>query len=138
MTISDDIREVMANDPVLAGILTGGVYAGIAEISRQDAPGAFDANSEILPCALVKPGTEIKSGPHSHSVQTPVTIYFYQYRLYDAIENAMVRAYSLLHEKKIGSHTWQILYDSSVSNQLDTALECSLSTLRFNAVRSRQ
>lgn len=137
MSIATDIVQELQSDDTLMDILTGGVYTDKAEINRQDVPDAFDANGEILPCALVKLGVETPRGPYSRSVQTPLIIYFYQRAGYTSIGGAMTRTYNLLHEKKVGSTTWQVLYDSSVFHQRDAALDCPLSTLRFIAVLSR-
>lgn len=138
MSISSDVLDVLEADAGLTTILTGGIYAGVEEISRQNTPEAFDVNGEIQPCVLIKEGTEIKSGPHAHSVQTPLTIYLYQRQGYDDIEAARDIIYGLLHEQRIGGKTWQIFYENSVMQQRDAALDCALSAMRFVAVRSRQ
>lgn len=138
MSIADDIKATLDADVTLMATLTGGVFCGVEEINRQDTSAAFDANQEIEPCALIKEGTETRRGPHTHSVQTPVTIYLYQRSGYDQIESARDRIYSLLHEQRIGAKTWQIFYESSVMQQRDGALDCALSTMRFVAIRSRE
>lgn len=139
MGLSADIRTALIADGTLMGLLTGGVYEGVEEISRQNAPAAFDANSELKPCALVKLGVESRRGPYREivSVQTPITVYFYQRDNYDVIEPAMSRTLALLHQAKIGTGTWEIEYESTVNHQRDQALDCPLSTMRFIAVRRR-
>jgi hypothetical protein len=138
MSLSDDIKIALEADNDLMALLIGGVHIEVEEISRQNTPAAFDANGEIHPSALLKEGVEIKSGPHTHSVQTPMTIYLYQRQGYAVIEAARDLIYSLLHEQRIGEKTWQIFYESSVMQQRDTALDCALSSMRFVTVRSRE
>lgn len=138
MSLRDDLKTVLEADTTLMSVLTGGVHAGIEEINRQSAPGAFDDNKEILPCALIKLGTEsrLRSGI-KNSVNTPVTIYFYERSGYDSIDQAMSLAFTDLNEKKIGTNVWNIEYDIAVSQQRDTALDCALGSLRFVAKRMR-
>jgi len=137
MSLSDDVRAVLVADVTLMALLTGGVYNDVEEISRQNTPGAFDANGEVEPCALIKIGTETPRGPFIHSVQTPVLIYFYEYSDFTSIDIALVRVYGLLHDQKVGGATWRVEYESSTLNQRDSGLDCALDTARFVAVRSR-
>jgi len=137
MSVSDDVKTTLTNNTALMAVLTGGVYNDVEEISRQNTPGAFDSNKEITPCALIKLGTETPRGPYERSVQTPITIYFYQRVGYDMIEYAMIAAYDLLNEKQIGDGVWNLIFDVSVNQQRDTALDCALGSLRFVAVRLR-
>lgn len=137
MSVSDDIKAVLDDNDDLTELLTGGIFNDIEEISRQNTPDAFDANKELKPCALIKVGTESKRGPYSRSVQTPITIYFYQRDNYGVIESAMEKAYDDLNDAKIGTGVWQLMYDLSVNQQRDIALDCPLGYLRFVAVRHR-
>ena len=137
MSLSDDIKMALLADAPLVALLTGGIFNDVEEISRQNTPGAFDSNQELKPCALIKIGTELKSGPYSRSVRTPIIIYFYQRDNYDVIEPAMEKAYDDLNDKRIGTGVWQLMYDISVNQQRDTALDCPLGSHRFVAVRHR-
>ncbi len=139
MSLSDEIKTALEADTPLAALLTGGIHNDVEEISRQGTPTAFDETTmELLPCALIKVGSEsrLRSGI-PNSVNTPVTIYFYQRSGYVAIEAAMNLAFTDLNEKKIGTNVWNIEFDVSVNQQRDTALDCPLGSLRFVAKRLR-
>lgn len=138
MSLSDDIKDTLEGDDTLMDLLIGGVYNDVEEISRENTPGAFDANSELLPCALIKSNTELprRSGYRS-AVNDPFTIYFYQRQGYDVIEPAMDLAFALVNEQKIGTGVWSIEFDIAVKQQRDTALDCALGSLRFVAIRLR-
>ncbi len=138
MSLSDDIKAALEADAPLMILLTGGIFNDVEEINRQDTPGAFDATTKDLkPCALIKIGTESKRGPYERSVQTPVTIYFYQRARYNVIEPAMEMTYDILNDQRIGTGVWQLIYDISVNQQRDIPLDCPLGTHRFVAVRHR-
>lgn len=144
MTLGTDVQAVLDADATLAAVLTGGVYAqdSVGEISRQNTPGAFDGNAELLPCALVGEGTETPRGPYRHagsgdSVQTPIIIYFYEREGYVNTSTAMERVLTLLNRQRIGSGTWRLEYESSIRNQADQTLEASLEMMRFVGVRLR-
>lgn len=138
MSLSDDIKTALQADAALMALLTGGVHVEVEEISRQNTPTAFNADSEILPCALIKEGTELplRSG-FKRAVNAPFTIYFYQRQGYATIEAAMDLAYNDLNEQKIASGVWNIEFDVRVNQQRDTALDCALGSLRFVAKRLR-
>lgn len=139
MSLASDVQAVLSADATLMALLTGGAFAGIEEISKQNAAGAFDANMELKPCALVKLGVETRRGPYraSVSVQTPVVIYFYQRDDYATIHPAMDRTLVLLNRSKVGTGTWEIEFESQVNDTRDIALDCPLGTMRFVAVRKR-
>ena len=143
MSFIEDVHTFLSEDEVLPELLTGGIYSGagdngVREISRQNTPAAFDVNKKIMPCALITSNTEIKSGPFSRSILTSFSIYFYQLTGFDVIEQAMARAYDLLHEQRIGENIWEITFSIAVENQNDIALDCSLSSQRYIATRMRQ
>jgi hypothetical protein len=137
MSIVTIIQEMMQGSAELSALLTGGIHAGIAEITRQTAPGAFDAIGEIKPCALIKTSTETKRGPYSGSVQTPVEIFVYQREGYDVIDDASAILFGLLNGAKPEAGIWRIEFDSLSANLVDSALECSLGLARFIAIRMR-
>ena len=142
MSFIDDVFTVLSEDEILFGLLTGGMYSGsgengVREVSRQNTPTAFDANSKILPCMLVVSNTDLRSGPYARSIITTFSIYFYQLKGFDVIEQAMARCYDLLNEQRIGTQIWEIVFSNSVENQNDIALDCSLSTQRYVATRMR-
>lgn len=142
MSLLSDVKSALEDDDDLMDLLPGGLYIHISEISRQSAPGAFDSNSEIVPCLLIKEGNELPNGPYSRSARTPLAFYFYQLTGFDVIEQAMDSVHDLLHEQRIGDKTWQILYDGRLlDNRLgdirDIALDCSMGVERFNAMRMK-
>jgi len=138
MSLSDDIKSTLEADDDLMDLLTGGVHNDVEEINRQDTPTAFNSSTkELKPCALIKIGTESKRGPYERSVQTPVTIYFYQRSGYNIIEQAMEMTYDLLNDQRIGTGVWQLIYELSVNQQRDIPLDCPLGSHRFVAVRHR-
>ena len=142
MTIADDVKTVMKANAALMAVLTGDVWTGITEVNRQTAAAAFDSNGEIKPCALVKVGTEVPSGPYSRSVRVAIMIYFYQRTGYSSIESAMDKTYDLLHEKKIGTGTFLILHDHTlhgyeVVQREPNALDAAMSMQRYYQTRLR-
>ncbi len=137
MALSDDLKSALEADAALAALLTGGIHNKVNEINRQLVPDAFDANGEIQPCALIRMGTELKMTDLRRGVQTPFTVYFYQRSGFDAIDTAMGLAFDVLNEAKIGTSVWNIRFDVAVYEQRDTALDCSLGSLRFVAARMR-
>lgn len=142
MSLLGDVKAALEVNAPLMELLPGGIYIHISEISRQSAPNAFDANKEIVPCMLIKEGNEIPDGPYSRSVQTPLTIYFYQWIGFDVIEQVMDIVYDLLHEQRIGGNTWQILYtgrilDNRSGDVRDSALDCSMGVERFSATQMK-
>ena len=138
MSLSDDVKTALQADSALTTLLTGGIHNDVEEISRQNTPSAFDATTkEIKPCALIKLGTEIPLRGFTTSVQTPVTIYFYQRSGYAVIEDAMALTFTDLNEQKIGTNVWNIEFGNAVYQQRDVALDCALGSLRFIAKRLR-
>lgn len=138
MSLSDDIKTALEADSELMALLTGEIHNDVEEIDRKATPSAFDSTTkELKPCALIKVGTESKRGPYERSVQTPVTIYFYQRAGYDVIEPAMEMTYDILNDQRIGTGVWQLIYDISVNQQRDIPLDCPLGSHRFVAVRHR-
>jgi len=138
MSFSDDIKTALEDDDALMAILTGGIFIETEELSRQNTPGAFDANGEVKPSALIKLGVEsrLRSG-YVTSVNTPLVIYFYERQGYANIEPAMDLVMADLSEQKFGSNVWNIEFDIAVNQQRDTALDCALGSLRFVAKRLR-
>lgn len=136
MTTRDDVRAVLEADATLIGLLTGGFHSG-GTINRQDTPGAFDANSEILPCLLVNARPTTPAGPFKHSAREFVDVYLYQRSGYDVIDQAIEQVYTLLHRQKVGSSGWIMLHFADNPDQVDQALNCSLAVSRFYKHRMR-
>lgn len=135
MTLSADLKTALTADTALMALLTGGIFNDVEEISLQKTAAAFDANKEIKPCALIKIPNEVPAGPYLTSVRTAFVIYVYQRSGYDVIEAAIVKIFTDLNEKQIGTNVWNIEFVSTVHQQRDQALDCPLGSLRFSAVR---
>jgi hypothetical protein len=141
-TIADDFKTVLDADTTLMNLLTGRVWTGVKEIQRNATAAAFDANKELLPCALIKMGPEIPRGPYRTSTQVVVYVYFYQRAGNSIIESAMDRAYTLLHDKKIGSGTFRIEHDQTIHTyelieREDNALDAQMGVQRYVQVKLR-
>ena len=128
------ILAALQGDSALAGILTGGVYDGtvVGDISRQATPAAYDSNSELLPCAILKPETQAPAGPHPDSSRLFVTIWFYQQSGSAAIDAGRERAYQLLHRATLAGSGG--LWDVRHVNDL---LGIELQALGVPAIMSR-
>lgn len=138
----DAIYDLLSGDATLLATLTGGVYdaAQVGEISRQTTADAFDANGEILPCALLKLGTLAPVGPYVHSARLTVSIYLYELAGYVNVEAARERIYTLLHRQAVtptSGECWEIVHTDDVLDVRDSALNCSLAISRFAATIRR-
>ncbi len=137
MSINAAIQSLLLADSTLMAVLTGGVY-DTGEITRQLAPGAFDANGEIKPCVLIKSGNEISLESKIQAVQTPLMLYLYQRSGYTAIDAALARIYSLLNQRHIGaSGVWEVQFNTENTRLSDEGLKCSLAMQRWNLIRKR-
>jgi hypothetical protein len=137
MSLTSAIVGILQSDYALSAILSGGIYDAV-EISRQLTPAAFDANGEILPCALVKTGNENDLAQVVNAVQTPLTIYFYQHSGFDEIDAALARCHALLkglHDAD--EQIWQIRFNTEIARTTDEALYCSLAVQRYNVIRKK-
>lgn len=135
----DAIFDALDHDVTLTAILTGGVHTA-TEISRQLTPGAFDANSEIKPCALLKFSSLVPRLPYAHGARLTFSIMFYERAGYDSIETARARVYELLHTQKVSpaeGACWEIRHADDVLDQRDNVLDCSLAASRYSATIRR-
>ncbi len=116
MAISEVMRDVLAGDATLAGLLVGGVYSfaqtGRNGISRASLGDAFDDASGFLqPCAVVKAGavaaSEAIRDSDARSRQT-VEVYLYDDgdSDYTAINSARDRVVALLDRQWISGAGW--------------------------------
>ena len=130
----DAILGVLQGDATLLATLTGGVQRAV-EISRQATPGAFDANGELLPCALVKQETATPWGPHDDSGRLYVVVYFYERAGYANIEAARERVYGLLHRVKLtpvdGSGNYDVRHANDLIDVEDQALHVPMAMSRY-------
>ena len=129
------IAGAISSNPLLAGWLTGGVHV-VREISRQATPVAFDADGEILPCALVKVETETPAGPDDYAGRQFITISLYERSGFGVIDLAVAQLYSLLHRAKV-SGAWEVRHADDVRDQVDEALGCSMALCRYQVWRYR-
>jgi len=137
MGFIDDVKTVLEADATLTGLLTGGIYLR-TEISRQNTPGAFDANGEIRPCCLINLESEAPAGPFEDSSQVFFRVFFYERFGYATIDAARERVYTLLHRQIIGStRGWEVRHTDDILDQEDQALDCSLILSRFMRYRVR-
>jgi hypothetical protein len=136
----DAIYDRLNGDPLLAGLLTGGLYTR-AEINRQETPDVFDANGEISPCGLLKLGTTIPELPFPNGQRLFFDVLLYERSGSATIEQAQARVYELLHRQKVtpaSGGCWQIRHTSDVQDLRDEALNCSLIICRYEAVYNRE
>jgi len=134
------IFDLLATDTQLATSLPGGFYdaAVVDEISRQNTPAAFDTNSELKPCALLKMSATTPLGPYAHSARQGFSVL-----VYAAPDEAIERVYELLHKQTLRplgatAGCWEIHWTDDVTGQHDEALSASLNISRFEAVILRR
>jgi hypothetical protein len=130
------IVSLLQNDSQLAALLPGGVHRA-KEISRQETSGAYDANRELQPCALVRQETATPWGPHPDSGRLYVTVWFYQRAGYDAIEAARQRVYALLHRQKLANGMYEIRHANDLLDSEDPALGVPMMMSRYVATVER-
>jgi hypothetical protein len=141
MGVREVVRDWLAGDAALMALLTGGLWTA-PEITRQYAPGAFDANGEIQPCGLVHlesagPTLEYEMGERGF-----VTVAFYQQRGYDVIDAALAEVYVRLHLSKAGTagaalSIFEIRWADDSAEMEDQGLACSLRFARYQVIRMR-
>lgn len=113
-TKEQDVVAVLEADGTLMAILTGGVYydeeIGIQGFHRGDdstTDAAFNADGNLLPCAVVRQGPELAMagirdpGEKIVGLAQPIEIYFYQERDKDQILLARKRVYDLLEQRRL-------------------------------------
>lgn len=135
------ILAVLTGDSTLINLLPGGIYdaAVVDEISRQNTVAAFDANSELQACALLRTrGPVSQANPFRNGARETVEIYFYE-----APDAARERVYDLLHDTRLtpaGSSVgnWRIEHADDVLGQEDQALHAALMVSRFQALVRRR
>lgn len=141
MGIRTTIRDFLAADGTLSGLLTGGVFDE-PEITRQDTLDAFDSGGEIKPCALVKLDTEPQTGPFMErgavSSRLSVVVFFYQLKGFDVIDAALDRTRVLLQRENLSvDGVWEVTWADDVLDQEDDALDCSMAMSRYSVMRLR-
>ena len=101
----DVVVNALQGDGTLAGLLTGGIYDGgaVDAISRQETPDAYDANLELLPCALVRAESATPWGPICDAGRLYFVVWMYQRSGAATIEAARLRIYTLLHRQQLST-----------------------------------
>jgi hypothetical protein len=135
----DAIHTLLAADTTLLSYLTGGIHnAGeVGEISRQNAAEAFDADDELLPCALVKGEVETPvTGPYRNAAAAYVLVVLYQQAGTGQIDPALERVFTLLHNRKL-SGTWRLWHAGDLRDQEDQAIEARMHVSRYQCIRLR-
>lgn len=142
MSVFSAIVGLLQGDATLVGLLPGGIYDGqtVMEVARQTTPGAFDANSELRPCGIVKAETATPWGPHAHSGRLFVQVFFYERLGYAAVEAARERVYALLHRVQVTPGTggcYEIRHGGDVLGQEEPGLGAAMAVSRFVATIQR-
>jgi hypothetical protein len=128
------LLNLLQGDATLVALLPGGIYDGaeVDHISRTNTPDAFDSDSELLPCAIVKLTGDQPFGPFRYSSQRNFTIYLYQRTGSATIEQARDRCITLLHRQRLsGVRAWQMFHANDLLGQWDAALDCPLIVSRY-------
>lgn len=138
MTVGPSVtlHTILAADATLTALLPGGVHRGIPEITRQLAPSAFDANSELRPCALVKAESENAAGPARLFVGQLVSVWVYA-PSDDVVEAALARVYALLHRRYLGGGAWEAEFAGSNWGWREDALACRGGVARYEVTLDR-
>lgn len=136
MSIASVIRETLEADGALMALLTGGVYSGISEITRQSAPGAFDANAELRPCALVKL-SDTTAAPVDFAGEQLVGIWVYHRDSDEQIYIILDRIYMLLHRRNFGGGMFECRWAFDNTSLQDEALNARMGVTRFTVPRNR-
>jgi hypothetical protein len=136
--LRDAIKNYLALDATLMALLPGGLYVG-GEISRQDAPGAFDANGEVKACGLVALEVQTPFGPFADSARQFFTVTFWQQTGYTAIDAAIDRTFALLNEGKVGlnADAWTVLHAEDSADVEDPGLKVPMRYGRYQMIRAR-
>lgn len=137
-TVKTAVSAILQADGTFSGLMVGGIHDNVSKISRQTTPTAFNANKEVLTCALVKTENSAPFGPHDHSARMYIVVYVYSRGGTAVIGQAIDRAYTLLHRQCI---TTGGVYDCRHADDLrdsdDPELECDMGYTRFALVINR-
>lgn len=131
------VKAILTGDATLMALLTGGVHAA-TEISRQNTPAAFDANSELKPCALLKLEAARATPPHDAGVRQLLALYVYQRDGFTVIDTAVDRVFALLNGTPIASvGVYELRHVDDSPDMQDTGIDAALRIARYEAVRLR-
>jgi hypothetical protein len=131
------ILSRLASDGALMALLAGGVHTATL-ISRATTPAAYDANRELLPCALLRFENEAQQEVYATAGGLIFVLYFYQRAGYDKIDAARERCYALLNRAILpGTQAWEVMHADDVLDQSDDTLAASMSLSRYQVMRLR-
>lgn len=136
MSLTTDLKTFLESDGTLMATLTGGIYDTV-EISRQETAAAFDANGDLLPCALIKTENEVPFGSLDTSTRAFVLILLYERSGYANINAAISRLYTLLNRQVGIAGSVDSRLVSETPDQHDPALDSSLALVRYQFSRTR-
>lgn len=139
------IYNALHADSALLALLPGGLYdaAEVGEISRQATPAAFNANGELLACALVRyrgQNSLAAGSPYRHGARSTVEVYFYN----PPDDQARERVYDRLHDVRLSpaggsdAANWRIEHADDVLAQEDPALKAGLQVSRYQVLIRRR
>lgn len=140
--VAATVERLRGNLAVMA-LLTGGVHSGavVQEISRQNTPTAFDANRELLPCALVQYENATPVGPLRTSLVLYIVIYFYQRFGHETIQAAELLVRELLDRQVVQpigpGRTFEMRHGNTLLGLSDQALDCALTVSRYACYMAR-
>lgn len=133
---ADLIADVLRADVDLTALLDGGVHRK-SEITRQNAPDAFDDFGQIKGTALVKSDGEFPTGPNGRAAVEGVSVYLYHRHDLGLLQQALERAIALVDRIQIVGSFFETR-QSYVSGELeDQALGCPMRQVRFDVTKSR-
>lgn len=134
MSLVGAVRDYLAADAALTALLPGGVHTGTGEISRQKTPEAFDANGELLPCALVTATNDTVDGPTGYAGRLLVSVWLYHRTSDAANETAAARVRTLLHKHPLPG-TYEVRWAFGTPSFEEEALAARGAVVRFEVIR---
>lgn len=133
MGIVQQVRDYLAADATLMALLPGGLHVK-AEISRQLTPEAFDADSELLACGLVKRGGDAPDGPGGVAGRMMINVWLYHPTSDAANDSAVARIKTLLHRAVLpGTFETRWIFDPDPFEE--EALKARAAVTRYEVVR---
>ena len=132
----DAIKAFLVADAAMMAILTGGIHTE-TPINRQRTPAAFDANKELMPCALIRFEDESQQQSYAAAARLVFVLYFYQRAGYDQIDAARNRCYMLLNGARVSMPAWEVMHVNDVLDQVDDVLAASMSLSRYQVMHLR-
>lgn len=127
-------------DTELMALLAGGLYT-VPEISRRATPAAFDSNSEVKPCGLIKIGSTIPVNPYVVGSQITIDIYLYHPSGFTVLSAALDRIYQILHRKTLTISNGTCLgiqHEADTPELYDSALDVPVRRSRYIAAVLRE